>query len=120
GVLQSEVVLVSRRSFDEEARWVYLDCGVYTGLTETIGESLKFRIRTPYDGSPAGPVCVAGPTCVSAAILYEHADYQLPLALVAGDRVEFMSTGAYTTTYSTVGFNGFPALRDYYLPARHV
>jgi ornithine decarboxylase len=120
GVLQTEVVLVSRRSLDDDARWVYLDCGVYTGLTEALGESIKFRFRTPHDGGPTGPVCLAGPTCDSADILYEHADYQLPLALEAGDRVEVLSTGAYTTTYSTVGFNGFPALRDYYLPAREV
>jgi ornithine decarboxylase len=120
GVLQTEVVLVSRRSLDEDARWVYLDCGVYTGLTEALGESIKFRFRTPHDGGPTGPVCLAGPTCDSADILYEHADYQMPLALEAGDRVEVLSTGAYTTTYSTVGFNGFPALRDYYLPAREL
>jgi ornithine decarboxylase len=63
-------------------------------------------------------VCIAGPTCDSADILYERTDYRLPLALEAGDRVEILSTGAYTTTYSTVGFNGFPALRDYYLPVR--
>lgn len=117
GVLQTEVVLVSRRSLEDDCRWVYLDCGVYTGLTETLGESIKFRIRTPHDGGPTGRVCLAGPTCDSVDILYEHADYQLPLALEAGDRVEILSTGAYTTTYSTVGFNGFPALRDYYLPA---
>jgi ornithine decarboxylase len=117
GVLQTEVVLVSRRSLEDDARWVYLDCGVYTGLTEALGESIKFRFRTPHDGGPTGRVCIAGPTCDSADILYEHADYQMPLALEAGDRVEVLSTGAYTTTYSTVGFNGFPALRDYYLPA---
>jgi ornithine decarboxylase len=116
GVLQTEVVLVSRRSLDDDCRWVYLDCGVYTGLTEALGEAIKFRLRTSHDGGPTGRVCLAGPTCDSADILYEHADYRLPLALEAGDRIEVLSTGAYTTTYSTVGFNGFPALRDYYLP----
>jgi ornithine decarboxylase len=120
GVLQTEVVLVSRRALEDDARWVYLDCGVYTGLTEALGESIKFRFRTPHDGGPAGRVCLAGPTCDSADILYEAADYQMPLALEAGDRIEILSTGAYTTTYSTVGFNGFPALRDYYLPARGI
>lgn len=116
GVMQSEVVLVSRRSLEDDCRWVYLDAGVYTGLTESLGESIKFRITTPHDGGPTGRVCLAGPTCDSADIMYEHADYQMPLALEAGDRVTILSTGSYTTTYSTVGFNGFPALRDYYLP----
>jgi ornithine decarboxylase len=116
GVMQSEVVLVSRRSLEDDQRWVYLDAGVYTGLTESLGESIKFRMVTPHDGGPTGRVCLAGPTCDSADIMYEHADYQMPLALEAGDRVTILSTGSYTTTYSTVGFNGFPALRDYYLP----
>lgn len=120
GVMQSEVVLVSRRSLEDDHRWVYLDAGVYTGLTESLGESIKFRILTPHDGGPTGRVCLAGPTCDSADIMYEQTDYQMPLALEAGDRVTILSTGSYTTTYSTVGFNGFPALRDYYLPCTTV
>ena len=120
GVMQSEVVLVSRRSLEDDNRWVYLDAGVYTGLTESLGESIKFRIVTPHDGGPTGRVCLAGPTCDSADIMYEQTDYQMPLALEAGDRVTILSTGSYTTTYSTVGFNGFPALRDYYLPCTTV
>ena len=34
----------------------------------------------------------------------------LPLTLAEGDRVVLESAGAYTTAFSTVGFNGFPAL----------
>ena len=30
-----------------------------------------------------------------------------------GDTVRLLSTGAYTTCYSTVGFNGFPPLKSY-------
>ena len=55
---------------------------------------------------------IAGPTCDSADVLYEKSDYEMPLALAAGDRVEIMSTGAYTTTYSAVAFNGFAPLRQ--------
>ena len=36
---------------------------------------------------------------------------QLPLSLREGDTVRLLSTGAYTTCYSTVGFNGFDPLR---------
>jgi ornithine decarboxylase len=57
-----------------------------------------------------GPVVLAGPTCDSADILYEKAAYQMPMALRAGDKVRIHATGAYTTTYSAVGFNGFPPL----------
>jgi ornithine decarboxylase len=48
--------------------------------------------------------------CDSADILYEKTDYRLPKALKAGDKVLILSTGAYTTTYSSVAFNGMPPL----------
>ena len=109
---------VARKSIHDEHRWVYLDIGLFGGLAEALGEAIKYPIRTPRDGGPVGPVVVAGPTCDSADVLYEEFKYQLPLDLRAGDRVELLSSGAYTTTYSSVGFNGFPPLRAYYLPAR--
>jgi ornithine decarboxylase len=37
----------------------------------------------------------------------------LPLNLAIGDRVEILSAGAYTSSYSSVGFNGFPPLRTH-------
>jgi ornithine decarboxylase len=39
----------------------------------------------------------------------------LPLSLSAGDRLYWFATGAYTTSYSSIEFNGFPALKAYYL-----
>lgn len=116
GVLQSEVVLVARKSAADERRWVYLDIGMFGGLAETMGESIRYRIRTPHDGTPTGPVAIAGPTCDSADVLYERSGYELPLGLEVGDRVELLSTGAYTTTYASVAFNGLAPLRSYYLP----
>ncbi len=113
GVLFSEVVLVSRKSDVDERRWVYLDVGMFSGLAETMDEAIRYRIRTPHDGTESGPVVVAGPTCDSVDILYDKSNYHMPLALRPGDIVEILSTGAYTTTYSTVGFNGFPPLRSY-------
>jgi ornithine decarboxylase len=113
GVLRTEVVLVSRRSPEDEERWVYLDCGKFHGLAETMDEAIRYRLRTPHDGTPTGPVALAGPTCDSADVLYEKNAYHLPLALAEGDPVDILSAGAYTTTYSSVGFNGFPPLADY-------
>jgi ornithine decarboxylase len=60
-----------------------------------------------------GPVVIAGPTCDEVDMLYEKAGYKLPLDLQVGDRVQILSTGAYTTTYSSIGFNGFPPLKTY-------
>ena len=53
---------------------------------------------------------VAGPTCDSADVLYDQAGYTMPMALAEGDKVLILATGAYTTTYSSVGFNGFAPL----------
>jgi ornithine decarboxylase len=115
GVLRTEVVLVSQRSRDDAQRWVYIDCGKFHGLAETMDEAIRYRIRTAHDGTETGPVAIAGPTCDSADILYEKTDYQLPLALKEGDHLDILSTGAYTTTYSSVGFNGFPPLAEHYI-----
>lgn len=115
GVIQTEVVLISRKSYDDERRWVYLDIGRFGGLVEVMDECIKYRIRTPRDGGPVGPVVLAGPTCDEVDILYEGADYRLPLDLEVGDRIEILSAGAYTSTYSSVGFNGFPPLKEYYI-----
>lgn len=111
GVIRSEVVLVTNRGDDRDRRWVYLDIGRFNGLTETWGESIRYRITTARDGGPVGPVVLAGPSCDSADVLYETYEYQLPMALQAGDQVEIHAAGAYTASYASVGFNGFPPLQ---------
>jgi ornithine decarboxylase len=115
GLVQAEVVLVSRRDRNNPMRWVYLDIGRFGGLAETEGESIKYRITTPHDGSRMGPVAIAGPTCDGADIMYEKSNYRLPLALTSGDRVELLSAGAYVTTYASTRFNGFAPLAEYYV-----
>ncbi|WP_119419217.1 type III PLP-dependent enzyme [Desertibaculum subflavum] len=111
GVIQTEVVLISDKGDGDGRRWVYLDIGKFSGLAETMDESIKYRLRTPHDGGRTGPVVLAGPTCDSADILYEKTRYELPLDLAIGDKVEILTTGAYTCTYSSVGFNGFEPLK---------
>ena len=113
GVIEAEVVLISRKSADEEVRWVYLDIGKFGGLAETMEEAIRYMIRTPRDGDRKSPCIIAGPTCDSADVLYEKQPYALPVSLEIGDKVLIEGTGAYTATYSTVAFNGFPPLRSY-------
>src|SRR6185437_3115572 len=76
GLVSSEVVLVSQRDRNDPVRWVYLDIGRFGGLAETEGESIKYRIVTPHDGTATGPVAIAGPTCDGADILYEKSNYR--------------------------------------------
>ena len=114
GILVSEVVLVARKSRTAVERWVYTDVGKFSGLIETMDESIKFPIWTEKKGEME-EVIIAGPTCDSADIMYENYKYGLPLNLSSGDRLYWFSTGAYTTSYSAVEFNGFPPLKAYYV-----
>jgi ornithine decarboxylase len=113
GVIQSEVVLIAEKGGSDPRRWVYLDVGKFNGLAETMDESIKYRIVTPGRGGSSGPVVLAGPTCDSADILYEQTEYRLPLGLEVGDKIEILSTGAYTASYASVGFNGFSPIQTY-------
>lgn len=113
GVIKSEVVLISRKSDNDDARWVYLDIGKFGGLAETMDEAIRYPLVTPRDGDETGPCVIAGPTCDSADVLYEKTPYPLPISLTIGDEVLIEGTGAYTTTYSAVAFNGFEPLRSY-------
>lgn len=110
GHIAAEVMLVSRKSHEAERRWVYLDIGRFSGLAETEGEAIRYEFVTPHDGGAVGPCVLAGPSCDSADILYEKQTVDLPLALRDGDKIMIRNCGAYTTTYSSVGFNGFPPL----------
>ncbi len=107
GTLVTSVIAVIHRG---GTRWVYLDAGVFTGLVETLEEAIRYRITTAADGGPTGPAVLAGPTCDSADVLYQDTPVDLPLSLAEGDVVRLHSAGAYTSSYSTVGFNGFAPL----------
>jgi ornithine decarboxylase len=116
GLLRSEVVLVSRGTPEEGPRWVYLDAGRYNGLAETENEYVAYRLRTPREGGPTGPVVLAGPTCDGDDVIYQRTVYHLPLALRPGDHVDFLDAGAYTFSYASVWFNGFPPMSVRVLP----
>ncbi|WP_370676721.1 type III PLP-dependent enzyme [Pleomorphomonas sp. PLEO] len=113
GMIKAEVVLISKKHRDDEQRWVYLDIGKFGGLAETMEEAIRYPIRTRHDGSATAPCVLAGPTCDSADVLYEKTPYELPISLEIGDEVLIEGTGAYTTTYSAVAFNGFSPLKSY-------
>jgi ornithine decarboxylase len=113
GMIEAEVVLIAKRSPEDEVRWVYLDIGKFHGLAETIDESIRYPIRTAKDRDDTAPCVIAGPSCDSVDVLYEKTPYPLPVSLAIGDKVLIEAAGAYTATYSSVGFNGYPPLRQY-------
>ncbi|WEX10381.1 ornithine/lysine decarboxylase [Chelativorans sp. AA-79] len=113
GVIKSEVVLISKKADNDDVRWVYLDIGKFGGLAETMDEAIRYPLVTRHDGGDTTPCVLAGPTCDSADVLYEKTPYPLPISLTIGDEVLIEGTGAYTTTYASVAFNGFEPLRSY-------
>jgi ornithine decarboxylase len=113
GIIEAEVVLISKKSDSDAHRWVYLDIGKFNGLAETMDEMIRYPIRTDFDGDDLGPCVLAGPSCDSVDVLYEKEPYLLPVSLEIGAKVLIEGTGAYTTTYSSVGFNGFAPLKSY-------
>lgn len=114
GVIVSEVVLISRKSRTALERWVFTDVGKFNGLMETLDESIKYPVYVEKDG-PREKVIIAGPTCDSVDTIYEEAEYTLPLNLSVGDRMYWLSTGAYTSSYCAVDFNGFPPMRTVFI-----
>ena len=115
GLIETEVVLISKKSEDDDVRWVYLDIGKFGGLAETIDESIRYPISTPRDGDALSPCVLAGPTCDSADVLYEKQPYALPVSLEIGDKLLIEGTGAYTATYASVAFNGFAPLQTVHI-----
>jgi len=117
GILTTEVVLISRKNNTALCRWVYCDAGKFNGLIETLDESIKYPIVTEKDkpGCKESEVVLAGPTCDSMDIMYENDKYKLPTDLKIGDKLYWLTTGAYTSTYASIGFNGFPPLKTYFM-----
>lgn len=111
GAIAAEVLLVSRKHEEDPVRWVYLNIGKFSGLAETEEEAIKYQFLIPgKEHSETSPCIVAGPTCDSADVLYEKNQVQLPVDLKSGDKIIIKTCGAYTSTYSSVAFNGFEPL----------
>ncbi len=116
GVIVSEVILISRKSRTALSRWVYTDIGKFNGLMETLDEAIKYPIYSEKMADNNNEKAIlAGPSCDSVDTMYEHFKYPLPLSLDSQDRLYWFATGAYTTSYSAINFNGFPPLKEYYL-----
>ncbi|MFD0568353.1 alanine racemase [Kitasatospora gansuensis] len=112
GAIRAHVYrLSSRRQSDgRPEHWLYLSCGKFNGLYEM--DELQYRLVFPtHPDAEYVPAVVAGPTCDSDdAYDHEHARVPVPKAVVSGDPVWILSSGAYATSYLTQGFNGFDPL----------
>ena len=84
GIIEAEVVLIAKRSPEDELRWVYLDIGKFHGLAETIDESIRY----PDPHAPRPRRDVALHHCRAHLRLRRRAvrEEPVPAAGVAGDR----------------------------------
>jgi ornithine decarboxylase len=106
GAIRAHVVRLTSRG---PAHWLYLSCGRFNGLYEL--DQIQYRLEFPtHPTGPRVPARVAGPTCDSDDAFGADATIAVPAGLASGDPVWIHSTGAYSVSYTTVGFNGFDPL----------
>lgn len=112
GAIRAHVARLSTRQQlnGERQHWLYLSCGKFNGLYEM--DQLRYRLVFPtHVGAEYVPAVVAGPTCDSDDTLGNaHNLVQVPVTVASGDPVWILSCGAYSTSYTTQGFNGFSPL----------
>ena len=114
GILECEVVLIKSKA-KSDIKWLYLDVGRYSGLAETEGEAIKYRIEFSKDKKEKNiKYIIAGPSCDSHDILYQKNLYSLPINLKIGDRLRIYSAGSYVISYES-NFNGIKKIKEVFL-----
>ncbi len=112
GILESEVILVKKK---KDVRWLYLDVGRYSGLAETEGEAIKYKIEfSKKNNIEKVKYVIAGPSCDSHDILYKKKLYKLPKNIKIGDRLRIFSAGSYIISYQSE-FNGIKKIKEVFL-----
>jgi ornithine decarboxylase len=111
GVIRAQVVRLTTRTqrSGEREYWLYLSCGKFNGLNET--DELHYRLQFPNDpGGEYVSAFVAGPTCDGSDVFDRGHLVRVPIGAASGDPVWILSSGAYSVSYMTRGFNGFDPL----------
>ncbi|MHB8748853.1 MAG: type III PLP-dependent enzyme [Aggregatilineales bacterium] len=98
------VMTVVGRAQRGDKTWLYLDGGVFHGMTEILEGFSLYQVLAEDENAPLTHYyTLAGPTCDSADTMLR--DVALPETNI-GDRLYILNTGAYSTEYATT-FNGF-------------
>lgn len=112
GAIRAHVSRLSaRQQLDGDREfWLYLSCGKFNGLYEM--DQVQYRLVFPsHGGAERVPAVIAGPTCDSDdAYGRDRGRVMVPRGIVSGDPVWILSCGAYSASYTTLGFNGFSPL----------
>ena len=99
GILVASVIGKARRGGEN---WLYVDTGVFNGIAEALG-GIRYPVFVEREGE-LKEWTLAGVSCDSMDVIAKR--IYLPEPEV-GDRLYFLSAGAYTTVYAS-NFNGFP------------
>jgi ornithine decarboxylase len=122
GVIRAHVSRLSaRQQLDGQRQyWLYLSCGKFNGLYEM--DQVQYRLVFPsHEGAECVPAVIAGPTCDSDdAYGRDQSLVQVPRAVESGDPVWILSCGAYSASYTTLGFNGFSPLSHTLIHAERI
>lgn len=111
----TEIINIAQKETNGD-NWLFIDGGVFNGFIETLDESIKYpcfayKNNDLYDTQ----YIIGGPTCDSMDILYRTNKITLPSSCVNGNKLIWCSTGAYTRSYASIAFNGFPAIPIYFV-----
>lgn len=105
GWMVASVLGKARRNGDN---WLYLDVGVFNGLTEALG-GINYTFYPLGNGEGRKRWTIAGPSCDSLDVIGRGVELPEP---EVGDRVAIFPAGAYTTAYAST-FNGTRKPRGY-------
>lgn len=98
GILVTSVI---NQTVRDDKLWVYVDTGIFHGVMET-SQGFKFPVLTEKDNEPRRECILAGPSCDSVDVFMDG--ITLPETIDVGDKLFFLSAGAYTT--SVEHYNG--------------
>jgi ornithine decarboxylase len=122
GVIRAHVSRLSaRQQLDGQRQyWLYLSCGKFNGLYEM--DQVQYRLVFPSrEGAECVPAVIAGPTCDGDDAYGRHRSLvQVPRTVASGDPVWILSCGAYSVSYTTLGFNGFSPLSHKLIHAERI
>ena len=99
GILVAKVIGKAKRG---EENWLYVDTGVFNGLAEALG-GIRYPLFVEREGELKEWV-IGGVSCDSMDVIAKSIFLPEP---EIGDRIYFLSAGAYTAVYAS-RFNGFP------------
>lgn len=116
GITVTQVINVTNK-VDGGQKWLFTDAGVFNGFIQTLEQSIKYPcfIYKKQEYQNGQEYIIAGPTCDSMDILYRKNKIQLSNECRSGDKMIWCSTGAYTKSYASIQFNGFPSIPLYFV-----